>query len=95
MSFIHVTLMSHTRKTLYSGILCMVPLSENAVMERCRNYYEEDNICRFRKERMKRILYIEIEEQLLKNASEQEGIVPKQIQGLFGMEEVPEYYVKF
>ena len=95
MGFQKITLWNEQKKVVFQGEICFLPLKEEIVKKRCDEYYQQE-VCRIRKELMKRLLYLEIEEILKeeyqKAENKKEIPVPREVKELIKDEGLEMFY---
>ncbi len=63
MAFRTVQIIATDRKVIFDGLICFLPIDEKVLGQRCLDYYHKE-VCAVRKESMRRVMYLEIEDAL-------------------------------
>lgn len=63
MAFHIIQLTNIDKKVIFEGEICFLPIIQQVLDQRCMAYYQEQ-VCTIRKENMRRLMYLEIEDAL-------------------------------
>lgn len=70
MAFHTIQVVDERKKVIFEGMICFLPIAQRVLDQRCLEYYQAE-VCTVRKENMRRLLYLEIEDVLLAQIGEQ------------------------
>lgn len=95
MAFHTVQIVDADRKVIFDGMICFLPIEETVLDQRCLDYYHKE-VCVVRKESMRRVMYLEIEDALTcqDESAAIDGIrkLPALVQGMLAYKEKELFY---
>lgn len=95
MAFRMVQIVAADRKVIFEGLVCFLPVDEQVLRQRCLDYYHKE-VCAVRKESMRRVMYLEIEDALAGQSACEAGDgmrrLPDPVKGMLAYKEKDLFY---